>query len=58
MILWKGLSLIDSCTHLIHPSRSSSVAVESLQIDNWIFMNNFFRANNKSDLKFFNGEND
>ena len=31
MILWKGLSLIDSWTHLIHPSLSSSVAVDSLQ---------------------------
>ena len=51
MILWKGLSLIDSCTHLIHPSRSSSVAVDSLYIDNWIFMNNFFCANNKFVLK-------
>ena len=31
MILWKGLSLIDSWTHLIHPSLSSSVAVDSLK---------------------------
>jgi len=29
MILWKGLSLIDSWTHLIQPSLSSSVAVDS-----------------------------
>ena len=34
MILWKGLSLIDSWTHLIHPSLSSSVAVDNLKIDN------------------------
>ena len=32
IILWKGLSLIDSWTHLIQPSRSSSVAVERLAV--------------------------
>ena len=32
MILWKGLSRIDSWTHLIQPSRSSSVDVDSLKI--------------------------
>ena len=42
IILWKGLSLIDSWTHLIQPSRSSSVAVESLAVQS-VTWNSFWR---------------